>query len=458
MKIINQYISENKEQYLNELFDLLRIPSISTDTKYKKEISKGAESFKQALSKVCDTVSVYKTAGNPIVYGEKIIDANFPTILVYGHYDVQPADENKWETLPFEPVIKITKTHPEGAIFARGISDDKGQVFMHIKALEMILETGELQCNIKFIIEGEEEIGSKSIIDFVKKNTQLLANDIILISDTTIIDKQTPSITTGLRGISYLELKVTGPNKDLHSGLYGGAIVNPLFVLAEIITKLKDKNNKITIPNFYRDVEEFTKGERQEMSKAPFNIKNFMASISLEEIDGENGYTPFEQLTIRPTLNINGMYGGYIGEGGKTIIPSYAKAKISMRLIPNQDYRKIAMMFSDYVKELAPKSVKVDVDFLQGCNGYSTSINSSEYLIVKEAFKKVYGKTPIPQRNGGSLPIVALFEKELKSKSILMGFGLNTDNVHSPNEHFGIDNFLKGIEVIYNTYLLLSKS
>jgi len=453
---INKEIQNNKDTYLNELFELLRIPSISTDKAFYQEIKEVAKLFKKALLKVCDKVNIYQTSGNPIVYGEKIIDPNAPTILVYGHYDVQPANANKWGSKPFEPIIKTTSIHPEGAIFARGVSDDKGQVFMHIKALELILKTGKLKCNIKFIIEGEEEIGSKSIIEFVRNNKELLVNDVILISDTVIINKNTPSITTGLRGLTYLELTVKGPDKDLHSGLYGGVIANPIYVLAEIISKLKDDDNKITIPNFYDNVEEVSMNERKEMSKSHFDINNLMAEAKVHDIDKEKGYTPFEQLSIRPSLNINGIYGGYTGEGGKTIVPSYAKAKISMRLMPNQNYKEVAEMFSDYVKELAPKSVKVKVDFLQGCNGYSTSILTKEYLSIKEAFKKVYGKNPIPQRNGGSLPIVSVFEEELKSKSILMGFGLNSDNVHSANEHFGIDIFLKGIEVIYYSYLFLS--
>lgn len=453
---INKQIQNNKDTYLNELFELLRIPSVSTDKAFHEEIKEGAKLFEKALLKVCDKVTVYQTSGSPIVYGEKIINTNFPTLLVYGHYDVQPADENKWDSKPFEPIIKTTSIHPEGAIFARGVSDDKGQVFMHIKALELIQKTGKLKCNIKFIIEGEEEIGSKSIIEFVKSNKKLLANDVILISDTAIINKTTPSITTGLRGLTYLELTVKGPNRDLHSGLYGGVISNPIYALAEIISKLKDDDNKITIPNFYNDVEEVSMNERKEMSKSPFDIDKYKAEAKVQDIDKEKGYTPLEQLSIRPTLNINGIYGGYTGKGGKTIIPSYAKAKISMRLMPNQNYKEVAKMFSNYVKELTPKSVKVDVDFLQGCNGYSTSIATKEYLSVKKAFKKVYCKDPIPQRNGGSLPIVSIFEEELKSKSILMGFGLNSDNVHAANEHFGIDNFLKGIEVIYYSYMYLS--
>ena len=454
MKSAKPYIEKNKQRFLDELIELLKIPSISADSAYKKDVIKTAEAIKKSLEKAgCDSVEICETPGYPIVYGEKIIDKKLPTILVYGHYDVQPPDPlDLWESPPFEPVIKKTKLHPEGAIFARGSCDDKGQMYMHVKALEYMTSTNQLPCNVKFMIEGEEEVGSKSLEGFVAKNKKKLANDVILISDTGMIAKDVPSITTGLRGLSYVEVEVTGPNRDLHSGLYGGAVANPINILTKMIASLHDKNNHITIPGFYEEVENLSKKERAKMAEAPFNLKDYEEALDIDAVYGEKGYSTNERNSIRPTLDVNGIWGGYIGEGAKTVIASKAFAKISMRLVPNQDWKKITELFKNHFESIAPEGVRVKVKPHHGGQAYVTPIDSLGYKAAEKAYEETFGKTPIPQRSGGSIPIVALFEKELKSKTILMGFGLDSDAIHSPNEHFGIWNYLKGIETIPQFY------
>ncbi len=454
MKSAKPYIQENKERFINELIDLIKIPSISADSNYKGNVIRTAEAVKESLEKAgCDSVEICETPGFPIVYGEKIINKNLPTILVYGHYDVQPADPiNLWDSPPFEPVIKKTALHPEGAIFARGSSDDKGQMFMHVKALEYMTESNQLPCNVKFMIEGEEEVGSTSLGWFVERNHEKLANDIILISDTGMIAPDVPSITTGLRGLSYVEVEVTGPNRDLHSGLYGGAVANPINILTKMIASLHDKDNHITIPGFYDKVKELTATERAKMGEAPFSKEDYKNALDIKDTYGEIGYTTNERNSIRPTLDVNGIWGGYIGEGAKTVIASKAYAKISMRLVPDQDWEDITLLFKNHFESIAPDAVTVKVTPHHGGQAYVTPIDCTGYQAAEKAYEATFGKTPIPQRSGGSIPIVALFEKELKSKTILMGFGLDSDAIHSPNEHFGIWNFLKGIETIPQFY------
>ena len=450
MKDVKSYIEKHKVRFLNELVDLLKIPSISADSKYKNDVLATAEAVQQRLQEAgCDKVEICETPGYPVVFGEKIIDPNLPTVLVYGHYDVQPPDPlDLWHSPPFEPVIKSTEKHPDGAIFARGACDDKGQMYMHVKAMEFMTKTDQLPCNVKFMIEGEEEIGSESLSWFVENNREKLANDVILISDTGMIANDVPSITTGLRGLSYVEVEVTGPNRDLHSGLYGGAVANPINILTKMIASLHDENNHITIPGFYDKVEELSYAERAEMAKAPFSLERYKSALDIEEVHGEKGYTTNERNSIRPTLDVNGIWGGYIGEGAKTVIASKAYAKISMRLVPNQDWEEITELFKNHFEKIAPKSVKVAVKPHHGGQGYVTPIDSIGYQAASKAYETTFGKTPIPQRSGGSIPIVALFEKELQSKTILMGFGLDSDAIHSPNEHFGVWNYLKGIETI----------
>ncbi len=450
MSDIKKYIKENKDRFLEELFTLLKSPSISADANYKNAILQTANQVKDSLEDAgCDTVEICETPGNPIVYGEKIIDKNLPTVLVYGHYDVQPADPIElWDSPPFEPIIKKTEIHPNGAIFARGACDDKGQMYMHVKALEYMVKNNQLPCNVKFMIEGEEEIGSPSLEWFVKRNQDKLKNDVILISDTGMISNDQPSITTGLRGLSYVEVEVTGPNRDLHSGLYGGAVANPINILAKMIASLHDENNHITIPGFYDKVIELTPEERAEMAKAPFSLEEYKKALDIEEVYGEKGYTTNERNSIRPTLDVNGIWGGYTGEGAKTVIPSKAYAKISMRLVPDQDPDEITKLFKEHFEKIAPKAVKVKVTPHHGGHPYVTPIDNIGYKAANKAYTKTFGKPAIPQRSGGSIPIVALFENELKSKSILMGFGLDSDAIHSPNEHFGVFNYLKGIETI----------
>lgn len=459
MKSAKPYIEKNKDRFINELINLLKIPSISADPAYKNDVLLTAEAVKDALKKAgCDTVEICETPGYPIVYGEKIIAKNLPTILVYGHYDVQPPDPlDLWESPPFEPVIKKTDLHPDGAIFARGACDDKGQMYMHVKALEYLTSTNQLPCNVKFMIEGEEEVGSSSLEWFVKRNQGKLANDIILISDTGMIAKDVPSITTGLRGLSYVEVEITGPNRDLHSGLYGGAVANPINILAKMIASLHDEKNRITIPGFYDKVAALSLEERAKMAEAPFDLEAYKKALDIEDVYGEEGYTTNERNSIRPTLDVNGIWGGYIGEGAKTVIPSKAFAKISMRLVPNQDWKEITQLFKTHFESIAPKAVKVKVTPHHGGQAYVTPIDFVGYKAAEKAYEATFGKKPIPQRSGGSIPIVALFEKELKSKTILMGFGLDSDAIHSPNEHFGIWNYLKGIETIPQFYHYFSE-
>ncbi len=456
------YVEKHKKRFLNELIDLLKIPSISADSAYKKDVIQTADVVAKSLKDAgCDTVEICETDGYPIIYAHKIIDPNLPTILVYGHYDVQPPDPIElWTSPPFEPVIKATELHPEGAIFARGACDDKGQMYMHVKAMEFMTETNQLPCNVKFMIEGEEEVGSVNLATFVENNQEKLKNDVILISDTGMIAKDVPSITTGLRGLSYVEVEVTGPNRDLHSGLYGGAVANPINVLTKMIASLHDENNHITIPGFYDNVEELSKEERAEMAKAPFSLENYKKALDIDSVYGEEGYTTNERNSIRPTLDVNGIWGGYTGEGAKTVIASKAYAKISMRLVPNQDWKNITDLFKTHFESIAPKGVTVKVNPHHGGQGYVTPIDSLGYQAASKAYETTFGKKPIPQRSGGSIPIVALFEKELKSKTILMGFGLDSDAIHSPDEHFGVWNYLKGIETIpyfYNYFTALKK-
>ncbi len=458
-----QHFSEsNKERYLSELIDLLKIPSISADPNYKNEVQKCAESLAQGLTNIgIDKVEICQTAGNPIVYGEKIIDPTKPTILVYGHYDVQPADPlDLWTSPAFEPVIKTTEKHPQGAIFARGACDDKGQMFMHVKAVESMLAANELPCNVKFMIEGEEEVGSENLAIFVKNEKDRLKADIILVSDTGMLANDVPSITTGLRGLSYVEVEVTGPNRDLHSGLYGGCVANPINVLAQMIASLHDATGKITIPGFYDKVIELSDEERAEMAKAPFSHEAYCKALDIEETMGEAGFSTMERGSIRPTLDVNGMWGGYTGEGAKTVIASKAYAKISMRLVPDQDPEEITNLFLTHFESIAPKGIRVKVKPHHGGEAAVTPMDSVGYKAASMAYEKSFGKKPIPVRSGGSIPIVAMFEKELGLKTILMGFGLDSDAIHSPNEHFGLFNFYKGIETIpyfYHYYTELTK-
>ncbi|WP_026946685.1 dipeptidase [Algoriphagus marincola] len=447
---VNQIIQENKDRFLNELLDLLRIPSVSADPKFKEDVFKAAEFVKESLEKAgADVVEICETPGYPIVYGEKIIDPNLPTVLVYGHYDVQPADPYElWDSPPFEPVIKKTANHPEGAIFARGSADDKGQFYMHVKAFEAMMAAGDLPCNVKFMIEGEEEVGSDNLEGFVLANKEKLKSDVILISDTHMISMQDPSITVGLRGLTYMEVEVTGPNRDLHSGTYGGAVANPINVLAKMIGSLKDENEHITIPGFYDKVQELTAEQRSRLNEAPFDLEEYKAKLEVDEVHGEKGYTTIERVGIRPTLDVNGIWGGYIGEGAKTVLPSKAYAKISMRLVPDQDWKEIAKLFEDHFRSLAPKSVKVKVKSHHGGSPAVVSDTSVGYKAAEAAMEETFGKRPIPTREGGSIPIVALFQKELGSDPILFGFGLDTDALHSPNEHYGVQNYFIGIETI----------
>lgn len=450
MSDTQNYIQENKERFLEELKDLLRIASISADPAYKNEVLNCAEAVAKHLKNAgAENVEICETKGYPVVFGEKLIDKNLPTVLVYGHYDVQPADPLElWESGPFEPVVKATELHPEGAIFARGSADDKGQFFMHVKAFEAMMKTNSLPCNIKFIIEGEEEVGSVSLADFLEENKEKLACDVILISDTHIYSNEQPTVTTGLRGLSYMEVEVEGPNRDLHSGLYGGAVPNPINVLAEMIAKLHDEDGKITIDGFYDNVEIVSAEDRAEMNKLKDNPEEFKKSIGLSGVEGETGYTTLERTSIRPTLDCNGIWGGYIGEGAKTVIPSKAFAKISMRLVPYQTDEEITEKFTKYFEKIAPASVKVKVTPHHGGMPYVLPSDTKEFLAAKKAMEKAFGKEVLPYRSGGSIPITSLFEKILGAKSVLMGFGLDSDAIHSPNEHYGLFNFYKGIESI----------
>ncbi|GHE57671.1 MULTISPECIES: dipeptidase [Roseivirga] len=450
MSATQDFINQHKDRFLTELLELLRIPSVSADSRHKADVKKAAEYIQEKLKAAgADKAELYETKGHPIVYGEKSVSSSAPTVLVYGHYDVQPPDPlHLWDSPPFEPVIKKTDIHPEGAIFARGACDDKGQMYMHIKAFEAMMAAGELDCNVKFIIEGEEEVGSDNLEVFLREHQQMLANDIVLVSDTGIIANDVPSITVGLRGLSYLEVEVTGPNRDLHSGLYGGAVPNPINVLAEMIASLKDEKKRINIPGFYNDVLELTAEERAAMARAPFNLEAYKKSIGLKDVEGEEGYSTMERASIRPTLDVNGIWGGYTGEGAKTVIASKAYAKISMRLVPHQDPDKITELFKNHFESIAPPSVSVEVRPHHGALPAVTPTDSPAYLAAARAMKETFGKEPVPFRGGGSIPIVALFEQILGSKTVLMGFGLDSDAIHSPNEHYGLFNYYKGIETI----------
>jgi acetylornithine deacetylase/succinyl-diaminopimelate desuccinylase-like protein len=444
MQLIKQYVEQNKQRLLDELFDLLRFPSVSADPKYKQDLLNTADFVAEKLIQAgADNVEICSTAGNPIVYGEKIIDVDKPTVLVYGHYDVQPADPLElWKTPPFEPTVR------DGKIFARGACDDKGQFYMHVKAFELMMQTDSLPCNIKFMIEGEEEVGSSNLSIFVKNNKERLKADVVLISDTSMISMENPSLETGLRGLSYVEVEVTGPNRDLHSGVYGGAVANPATILAKLIASLHDEDNHITIPGFYDKVIDLTDAERKALNDAPYDQSEYQKDLEVEELWGEKGYTTFERTGTRPTLEVNGIWGGYIGEGAKTVLPSKAHAKISMRLVPNQSSAEITKLFADHFEKIAPKSVKVKVTPHHGGEPVVTPTDSVAYRAAQKAIAESFGKDPIPTRGGGSIPIVALFEAELGIKTVLMGFGLDSDALHSPNEKYDIYNYYKGIETI----------
>jgi acetylornithine deacetylase/succinyl-diaminopimelate desuccinylase-like protein len=446
----NDYLEAHKNRFLDELLELLRIPSISADSKFKGDVRRAAEYIADKLKAAgADKVEICETEGHPIVYGEKMVDPAKPTVLVYGHYDVQPPDPlNLWHSPPFEPVIKKTDLHPEGAIYARGSCDDKGQMYMHLKAFEMMMETHSLPCNVKFMLEGEEEVGSENLGHFVRSNKSRLSADVVLISDTSMLANDTPSIDMGLRGLSYMELEVTGPNRDLHSGVYGGAVANPANVLADIISSFHDEKRRITIPGFYDDVLEISMEERNAMAQALFDEQAYKQDLGVDELLGENGFSPVEHTSIRPTLDVNGMWSGYTGEGAKTVLPSKAYAKISMRLVPNQNSEKISQLFEEHVRRIAPKYVDVKVSYHHGGEPVLTPIDSVPFKAASLAMEQTFGKKPIPTRGGGSIPIVALFEKELGLKTVLFGFGLDSDNLHSPNEKYGLFNFYKGIETI----------
>ncbi|MGN6566731.1 MAG: dipeptidase [Flavipsychrobacter sp.] len=456
MQAWNDYLSQNKDRFLDELLDLLRIPSVSADSKYKDDVKRCAEAVKENMLKAgADKAEIMPTAGHPIVYGEKIIDPKLPTVLVYGHYDVQPADPlNLWHSGPFEPVIK------DGKIFARGACDDKGQMFMHIKALEVMAKTNTLPCNVKIMIEGEEEVGSSNLGKFLEDNKEKLKADIVLVSDTSMISMEHPSIESGLRGLAYMEVEVTGPNRDLHSGVYGGAVANPINILAKMIASLHDENNHITIPGFYDKVEELSADERKALNTAPFDLEEYKKELGIKEVWGEKGYTTLERTGVRPTLDVNGIWGGYTGEGAKTVLPSKAYAKISMRLVPNQKSEEISDLFQKHFESIAPDYVTVKVNRHHGGEAVVTPTNSPAYQAAAKAIKTTFGKDPIPTRGGGSIPIVALFESILGLKTVLLGFGLDNDNIHSPNEKYDVVNYFKGIETIpyFHKYFAESKA
>lgn len=438
------YLDDNKQRFLDELLELLRIPSVSADSAFSGDVRRAAEFVRDKLSAAgLDKAQLFETAGHPIVYAEKIVDPARPTVLVYGHYDVQPADPYElWHTPPFEPTIRNER------IYARGACDDKGQFYMHIKAIEMMLATDGLPCNVKVMIEGEEEVGSDHLGTFVAEHRAMLKADVILISDTSIISNETPSLETGLRGLSYVEVEVTGPNRDLHSGVYGGGVLNPVNALCAMIASLHDEQGRITIPGFYDSVADLSDAERAELAKAPFSLDDYKQDLGIADVAGEAGYSTNERTSIRPTLDVNGIWGGYTGEGAKTVLPSKASAKISMRLVPNQTPDEITALFSNHFKSIAPAGVTVEVRPHHGGFPYVTPVDSVEFEAASKAFEDAWGKKPIPTRGGGSIPIVALFEKELGIKSILMGFGLDSDALHSPNESYGLFNYYKGIETI----------
>ena len=444
MHPIDAYVKANEPRFLDELLDLLRIPSVSADPKYKADVARCAETVKQRMVEAgLDKVEICPTKGHPIVYGEKIVDPTKPTVLVYGHYDVQPPDPlDLWHSGPFEPVIK------EGMIYARGSADDKGQFYMHFKAIESMMKNGGLPCNVKVMIEGEEEVGSDNLGTFVAANKTRLKADVVLISDTAMIANDVPSINTGLRGLSYVEVEVTGPNRDLHSGVYGGAVANPINALCEMIASMHDADRRVTIPGFYDAVVELSATERKALAEAPFNEADYKKDLAVDAVRGEKGYTTEERSSIRPTLDVNGIWGGYIGEGAKTVLPSKAFAKLSMRLVPNQKSDAITKLFKDHFEKIAPPGVKVMVRPHHGGEAAVTPIDSPAYLAASKAMEETFGKTPIPTRGGGSIPIVALFEAELGLKTVLFGFGLDSDNIHSPNEKYGVFNYLQGIRTI----------
>lgn len=456
MKPTSQYIEDHKDKFLNELVDLLKIPSVSTDANYKGDVLRAAAFVRDRLKEAgADEVEICETGGYPIVYGEKIIDPSLPTVLVYGHYDVQPADPLElWDSPPFEPVIK------DGLIIARGAADDKGQMYMHVKAFEAMMATDSLTCNVKFMIEGEEETGSDSLGPFLEANREKLAADVVLVSDTAMLSNEDPSLTIGLRGLSYVEVEVTGPNRDLHSGIYGGAVANPINVLAKMIASLTDGDNRVTIPGFYDNVQIVSDAERKAMNSAPFDLEEYKADLDIADVQGEKGYTTLERTSIRPTLDVNGIWGGYTQPGAKTVLPSKAYAKISMRLVPNQSSAEITEKFQKHFESIAPKSVKVKVTPHHGGEAAVTPIDSVAFQAASNAMEEAFGKKPIPMRGGGSIPIVALFEKTLGLKTILMGFGLDSNKIHSPNENYGIFNYYKGIETIplfFSHFAALSK-
>lgn len=448
------FFESQKDRFLTELLDLLRIPSVSADSKFKSDVRRAAEFVRDRLLEAgIDHAELVETPGHPIVFGEKIVNPAWPTVLVYGHYDVQPADPYElWHSPPFEPVIK------DGKIYARGACDDKGQMYMHVKAVEALVKSGELPCNVRFMIEGEEEVGSTHLEDFIQQNKGRLKADVILISDTSIINNETPSITVGLRGLSYVEVEVTGPNRDLHSGVYGGAVANPVNILAKMIANLHDDQRRVTIPGFYDRVEELSPAQREAMAKAPFDLEKYKGHLGIADVMGEVGFSTIERTGIRPTLDVNGIWGGYIGEGAKTVLPSRAYAKISMRLVPHQRNHEITKLFTEYFTSLAPAGVTVKVTPHHGGDPAVVSTESSAYRAASKAFEEAWGKTPIPTREGGSIPIVALFQRELELDPILMGFGLDSDAIHSPNEHYGLFNFYKGIETICHFYRFFSEA
>lgn len=449
MNEIRTYIEENSERFLNELFDLLRIPSISSESKHKLNMVQAAEYWRDSLLNAgADMAEICPTSGNPVVYGEKILSPSFPTVIVYAHYDVMPVDPiDLWKTNPFEPVII------DGKIYARGADDDKGQGFMHAKAFEYLVKHNLLQCNVKFMIEGEEEIGSPSMIDWCAQNKDRLQGDIILVSDTGMIASDIPSITVGLRGLTYLQIELTGPNRDLHSGLFGGAVANPINMLSKMIASLTDDHGRITIPGFYENVVRVSDAERTALNQAPFNLENYKKAIDVAEVFGEEGYTTIERTGTRPTLDMCGIWGGYTGEGSKTVLPSKAYAKLSSRLVPNQNNQQIAELIKAHLEKIAPPSTKIKVDILHGGQPYVMPIEGSAYKAAEEALTDVFGKKPVPTRSGGSIPIIATFEEVLGVKSLLMGFGLESDAIHSPNESYRTDHFFNGIEAIIGFYL-----
>ncbi len=444
MKKAHDYIGVNKDRFIDELFELLRIPSISAQSEHKSDMQRCAEWLAAALVKAgADHAEVMPTDGNPVVFAEKMVDPAAKTVLVYGHYDVMPVDPcEEWRTEPFEPTIK------DGRIWGRGADDDKGQLFMHAKAFEAMCATDSLPCNVKFMLEGEEEIGSPSLYKFCADNREMLAADIILVSDTSMISMDTPSITCGLRGLTYMEVEVTGPNKDLHSGLFGGAVANPANVLTRLVASLVDDKGRVTIDGFYDDVRELTPAERKAFNEAPFDLDEYKKSLDVDDVEGEAGYTTIERTGVRPSLDVNGIWGGYIEEGTKTVIPSKASAKISMRLVPNQDFEKIAELFERHFRAIAPASVKVDVRFLHGGAPYVAPTDMPAYKAAEQAIADTFGKKPLPFYSGGSIPIISGFERILGIKSLLIGFGLAEDAIHSPNESYGLDQFFKGLETI----------